>query len=300
MKKMTTVCMIAALMSLTACHTLAPNLSTKASVQARFVPERSDDFAFENDKIAFRVYGPALKISQENNGADCWLKRVDYPIIDKWYQGHVQGKSYHVDTGEGYDPFHVGSSLGCGGIALVNTDINNNTENSDDILLQPNVYQSYKIIEKTADKVVFELTYFWRQSDIREIKRITLEKGNQLYKAESQFTQQGKPVKLTVAVGVTTHDGKANAYVNKQNNIVTTWEPIDDSALGTAILLPKNTQAKYVLQQSNIKDRSHALLITDTDDNGKLTYYAGFAWKKAGDITSLKQWQNYTKRYLTD
>ncbi len=48
-------------------------------VQARFVPERMDDFAFENDKVAFRVYGPALKNSQENNGTDCWLKRVDYP-----------------------------------------------------------------------------------------------------------------------------------------------------------------------------------------------------------------------------
>tara|TARA_A200000159_G_scaffold161456_2_gene183444 strand:- start:3798 stop:4106 length:309 start_codon:yes stop_codon:yes gene_type:complete len=75
-----------------------------AYFQARHVPERLDDFAFENDKVAFRLYGPALQASAENNGTDCWLKRVDYPIIDKWYQRHAQGKSYHEDTGEGYDP----------------------------------------------------------------------------------------------------------------------------------------------------------------------------------------------------
>ena len=40
---------------------------------ARFVPERSDDFAFENDKVAFRIYGPALKNSGVNNGIDCIL-----------------------------------------------------------------------------------------------------------------------------------------------------------------------------------------------------------------------------------
>lgn len=72
----------------------------EANVQARFVSERMDDFAFEINKVAFRVYGPALRDSQENNGTDCWLKRVDYPIIDKWYKGHLEGVSYHEDNGE--------------------------------------------------------------------------------------------------------------------------------------------------------------------------------------------------------
>ena len=67
----------------------------------RFVPERSDDFAWENDKIAFRAYGPALRAGTENSGIDCWLKRVDYPIIDTWYKEASEGKSYHKDHGEG-------------------------------------------------------------------------------------------------------------------------------------------------------------------------------------------------------
>ena len=37
----------------------SPHLTSR--VQARNVPERMDDFAWENDRVAYRVYGPALQ-----------------------------------------------------------------------------------------------------------------------------------------------------------------------------------------------------------------------------------------------
>jgi len=44
----------------------------------RFVPERKDDFAWENDKIAFRMYGKALEKTPNENayGTDIWSKRT--------------------------------------------------------------------------------------------------------------------------------------------------------------------------------------------------------------------------------
>ncbi len=51
---------------------------------ARHVPERKDDLAFESDKVAFRIYGPALKDSTERSGIDCWLKRVDLSDTDEY------------------------------------------------------------------------------------------------------------------------------------------------------------------------------------------------------------------------
>lgn len=93
---------------------------------SRFVPERTDDYTWENNKVAFRVYGPTAQKMVEDNvpggtlssGVDAWLKRVDYPIIDKWYKKELSGTgSYHKDTGEGLDDFHVGASRGVGGIA---------------------------------------------------------------------------------------------------------------------------------------------------------------------------------------
>jgi len=46
------------------------------------------------------------------------VKRVEYPIIDKWYQEEAFGKTYHQDHGEEHDPHKVGSSRGCGGLGL--------------------------------------------------------------------------------------------------------------------------------------------------------------------------------------
>lgn len=71
---------------------------------ARFVPERKDDFAWENELTAFRTYGPAIRPTgqpfrpgMEDSGIDCWTKRVNYPIIDKWYAGERHHAGYHQD-----------------------------------------------------------------------------------------------------------------------------------------------------------------------------------------------------------
>jgi len=66
----------------------------EALCYSRFVPERTDDYTWENNKVAFRVYGPvAQKMIEDNvkggtlsSGVDAWLKKVEYPIINKWYK----------------------------------------------------------------------------------------------------------------------------------------------------------------------------------------------------------------------
>lgn len=93
-------------------------------VYGRLVPERKDDFAWENNRTAFRVYGPALKASGEiSNGMDFWAKRTDSLIIDKWYRNDLSGvASYHEDHGEGLDFYKVGRTLGLGMTAPVYDD----------------------------------------------------------------------------------------------------------------------------------------------------------------------------------
>ena len=49
-----------------------------------------------------------------SSGIDCRLKRVFYPIINKWYKKDESGGSYHQDDGEGLDNFHVGTSRDAG------------------------------------------------------------------------------------------------------------------------------------------------------------------------------------------
>ena len=72
-----------------------------AQTYGRYVPERKDDFAWENDKIAFRMYGKELEKTPAEMayGIDVWTKRTTRLIINERYK---RGE-YHVDHGDGLD-----------------------------------------------------------------------------------------------------------------------------------------------------------------------------------------------------
>ena len=86
----------------------------RSYVFGRQVPERYDDYAWENDRAAYRLYGPALETSPEKlitPGIDVWVKRSDELVIDRRYQL----ADYHHDNGDGLDCYKVGVTLGGGG-----------------------------------------------------------------------------------------------------------------------------------------------------------------------------------------
>ncbi|MDE7442564.1 MAG: DUF4861 domain-containing protein, partial [Muribaculaceae bacterium] len=85
-----------------------------AKVYGRLFPERKDDLAWENDKAAYRAYGPALERSGEQAfGYDIWTKSVDTLILEQRYHDALVNKiSFHVDHGNGMDDYTVGPTLG--------------------------------------------------------------------------------------------------------------------------------------------------------------------------------------------
>ena len=260
----------------------------------RYVPERSDDFAWENDLTAFRAYGPAIKKAKgtESSGIDCWLKRVPYPIIDKWYAIDKKGVSYHKDHGEGNDPYHVGSSRGTGGLAIW----------KDDKMVLAGPYKTWKIVSRTPEKSVFELTYDYDMSGetIHEVKHIEIELHKRLFHAESTFTKADKPVSgLDIAIGITTHDGRAQATLNPKQGWMACWEKMEGFSLGTGVIIAPSKILSMRELKSTKADESHALLLTRTDDAGKVSYYAGYGWEKAGDITTPQKWQNALRQFAS-
>jgi rhamnogalacturonyl hydrolase YesR len=269
---------------------VASNLPSgpKPRTYCRFVPERKDDFAWENDLIAFRAYGPALRDGAENSGIDCWLKRVKYPIIDKWYAAAGQGKSYHADHGEGLDNYHVGSSAGTGGTGIW---LNGKREPLE-------TYTQYEVLECTAQQSRFKLTYE-REIDgvaYQEEKTITIRLGERLFDVDCVFSKDGKTAaNLPVCVGVATHDGKAESFSNANQGWIACWEKLDDSELGTAAMMAPGpaVEIRSVEATKNEKDSGHILIIAKTDARGTLRYRAGYGWAKAGDIKSQSDWQTY-------
>jgi len=93
---------------------------TKSDFRAygRFVRERFDDFAWENDLIAHRTYGKALITWKGepliSSAIDIWSKRTSKLVINDWYMVD----NYHADLGEGMDDYSAGPTRGCGGSGL--------------------------------------------------------------------------------------------------------------------------------------------------------------------------------------
>lgn len=254
----------------------------------RFVPERLDDFAWENDVVAFRVYGPALRGKGVNSGIDCWFKRVDYPIIDKWY-GQMKTKSYHEDWGEGHDAYHVGSSAGCGGTGIW---INGNREALE-------TYVKQQVIECTPARSQFMLTYEHEINGVtyKEEKIVSITLGNQLFNVQSIFYKDGKvAVDLEVCVGLTTHDGKAEVFESKENGWIATWEKIEGYFVGTAVRVDPEDLLKIDEVKSDTKDKSQLFIIMKTDRKGCIEYQAGYGWERAGKFNEANDWTSYLNR----
>ncbi|WP_035651209.1 DUF4861 family protein [Flavobacterium sp. ASV13] len=266
-----------------------PNASQVASCYSRFVPERIDDYAWENNKVAFRAYGPVAQKMVENkvsggaltSGIDAWLKRVDYPIINKWYDKMTTGKgTYHKDTGEGLDNFQVGDSRGIGGIAV----------NVDGKYYFSKNFVSWKTITTGPIRTSFILTYAdWdaKGNKITESKLISLDYGSYLSRYETSVTGT-----TTIAVGITLHEKKGTIGTNLKNGWLSYWEPIDDSEIGMGLVAPKNAMTSFDNHVTDEKELSN-LYGNITVKNGKAIYYAGFGWKKGSPFQNKQEWETY-------
>ncbi|PCH99993.1 MAG: DUF4861 domain-containing protein [Flavobacteriaceae bacterium] len=251
---------------------------------SRFVPERTDDYTWENDKVSFRVYGPTAQKMVEDSvpggtlssGVDVWLKRVEYPIIDKWYKEFVDGVgSYHEDTGEGLDNFHVGVSRGVGGIAV----------KSDGEFYYSKNFSEWKTITTGPLRTSFSLKYEnWDANGkvVEESKIITLDKGN-------NFTQFNTTIKGVdqISVGLTLHE--KDGIVSDSSGWINYWQPHADSEISTSIVAATKYFNDVETYNSDVKDLSNAYAHLNVVD-GKVIYYAGFTWKKSNQFKTKDAW----------
>ena len=261
---------------------------------SRFVPERIDDYAWENDLVAFRTYGPVAQQLTEagrkdgtlTSGMDCWLKRVRYPVINKWYAGFVAKPGfYHTDHGEGYDPYHVGDSRGCGGLGVWN--------DQDSTLAVSKNFVTYKRLANGPLRTVFELTYApWLAGGqlLRERLRVTLDVGRQLSRYDVFVTTDHGPVP-PLTVGITLHEKKGTVAGNPVLGWFRHWEPIDDSELGTALVVAPDQVQNWWTFRTARPDQSHVFV--RLKPTGHATYYAGYGWTKAGRFTNVGDWEDY-------
>jgi pectinesterase len=252
---------------------------------ARFMAPR-EDIAWENDRIAHRIYGPALA-KGVNNGIDVWTKRVRYLIVEKWYKGDEAAGtmriSYHEDHGEGADFFDVGRSLGDGSCALYRNDS----------LYQPGVFSNYKILATGPLRAMFEVTYKPVQFNgkiVSEVKRISLDAGSNLNAVEVTYKCDSLNDGVLFAAGLVKRKG-TSSITDTVSACGGLWGPTnaqeENGALGTGIVMTKDVFNAFK------EDKVHVLVLGNAELNKPLTYYAGAGWTRSGDFRNAEDWKKY-------
>jgi hypothetical protein len=247
----------------------------------RYVPERKDDFAWENDIIAFRAYGKALEKTKEDAyGLDVWVKRTSRMIINERYK---RG-DYHIDHGDGMDYYHVGFSLGAGNMApYVN-----------DTIRYSGNYHRWKVLDNGPLRSTFQLFFdTWEAggTKVKATKIISLDAGSQMNRIENVYTFDGVKT-MPVVVGIIKRLETGNILLDEKKGIMSYWEPnqIENGTTGIGVLLttPVNTMMvteKQILAKTMVKN------------NEPIVYYTGAVWDKAGKIFNSNQWNTYLENF---
>lgn len=279
MKK--TIAIAAALLALAAC---APK-TEEQKVMARAVPERADDFVFENNLIAGRIYGKALEGNPTAPGIDIWVKMPGKLVADEWYAAAQQDPNYyHHNHGDGKDCYKVAVSLGAGASVPV----------IDGQLAYPATnYRSYEIVKQTPDTVEFVLSYpEWKAGDVTVSldKKISVYADSYFCKVEDSYSFSGAD-NLTVAAGVFRHPEQqtiekehtgADRYAIWEHASDQSIEP-EDGMLGVAVYVPGCESVSVT------EDGMHGLCSKSVKPGETFSYWFGSCWSKA-DIKTAEDW----------
>jgi pectinesterase len=251
-------------------------------VYGRFVRERHDDFAWENDRVAFRLYGQALETFEKepltSSAVDAWSKRTRRLVLNDWYLVD----DYHRDHGDGGDFYPAGKSRGCGGSGLV----------VDGSLAVSKNFRSSRVLAAGPIRLVFEVVYpEWARPGLEatEVKRITLDAGSHFNRFESRYTLEGADP-ITWAAGIRLAKGVV-PHIDRERGIVRTWEHQgqygEDGWLGCGVVVDPATVVDAKEEGGN------QLVVARTPRSQPATWYAGSGWDKSGSFPDVAAWDRH-------
>ena len=284
-------------------------------------PGWQDDLAWENDKVAFRAYGPDVqRRGQKAYGYDIFTKNVPelvmeyrYGLIlnkDTWNtikslrkEGHKEmadsierSISYHVDHGTGMDCYQVGATLGAGTAALLD----------DHSIIYPYCYEDFEILDNGPLRYTMKLKFtplvVKNDSNVVETRIIQLDKGSYLNKTTVSYENLND--KHLIATGLAIHAPFADRYAyNVQEGYMAYADPTQNVNKGNGIIyvgavFPKNVQDIKIQHFEEPHDGAlgHVLGLGEYVPGDDYVYYWGSGWSKAG-FASDEEWTNYLKDF---
>lgn len=306
-------------------YTISSGLEGNADTIAcgAYYKERLDDIAWENDKMAYRAYGPALQKSGEKAfGYDILTKSVPYPVLKERYRMELDKNarnqikkyresgqkekadslalaiSYHVDHGNGMDCYNVGPTLGGGTAALL----------SDSAIIYPYCYTDYKILDNGPLRFTVELTYpqfqLGKDSAVVETRLIQLDAGTYLNKTTVEYKHLS--ISSPLGVGIVLHSQNPDgATYNKTEGYIAYADSTNNTKIGNGViyvgavfpsLLEECGIKRFTEKEIAVRGGAlgHVMGITQYNPGDKFEYYWGAAWSKSS-FESMKDWEYYLK-----
>lgn len=296
---------------------------------------RKDDIAWENDRCAYRVYGPALqKTGERSFGTDIWVKNTPDTVVYERYikdmNGNIKGDkmdakvralkkqgkalqtqlkslqaesnevdiltSFHLDHGNGLDPYRVGATLGLGAPSLM---VGKNQ-------VLPYCYKDYRILDNGPLRFTVELTYnpstVGDMKNVVEHRIISLDKGSNFNKMTVWYDGLNTPTDFATGFPIHEEDTETKtfakdyvSYADPTDNI-----EVNNSQVYVGVLFPEGIDHTYyqLFDKKHDGATGHALGLKRGLKNGeKYSYYFGAAWSKY-DVRSYAEWQIRIKDYL--
>lgn len=284
----------------------------KVYVTGRQYPERVDDIAWENDRTAYRIYGPALQRNKERAfGVDVWVKNTPDLEVEKRYvtelsnhsaiealkkEGKTQealdmeeATTYHFDHGYGLDCYKVGPTLGGGAPALM--------DNGE--LVLPYCYRDYQILDngplRFTVRVDYNSTSIGKDKNIVEHRVISLDKGSNFNRCTVWY--DGLTEKCDLAAGIVVHPEDTET-MHLASNMALYADPTDNPTkqnfqIFVGLLFPKGidyTRYLYTEQDRQNGNAGHVIGVKSYTPGTRFTYYFGSAWSK-NDVRTMDEWK---------
>ena len=278
-------------------------------VQGALYKIRKDDIAWENDRCAYRVYGPALQRTGEKSfGIDVWVKDAPELILDHRYYKDMQSNidaaplekdgrkeearfvhnngSFHLDHDGswGMDGYGVGPTLGCGTPAYI----------KDGKLVLPYCYTDYDILDNGPLRFTVCLEYGKNADGVVEHRVISLDKGSHFNKIKVWYDDMN--TSTTFCSGVVLN-GKGTEATG--NNWVAYADPTDrpdvhGSEIYVAALFPNNN-----VKTGKTSDSRNLVGVIDGYKGEPITYYAGAGWSRY-DVSNFTVWKQLVAEFLNE
>lgn len=254
------------------------------------VPERANDFCWENDVVGFRAYGPGDP--HVWSGIDLFNKMPDAGITCcALLKDHDNCGNWHATPWKGVlDNYAIGAGRGVGGIALFG---------DGEWKTYPN-WEKCEVLHTGDDYCEFKLVYPAFSALGKMTCRITLLKGSMFYRNDVSFENPKRLREFKLGPGLDLNPSrghKGEAWEDAKLGIVALFEESRgdvEGATATAIFLGPADTADVELMTDHQGCRILAL------HKPSFTYYAGGAWSKAGEITTAEDWKKQVLKFRDD